>query len=454
VSEFLSVGEPGRQASAASASYLAAIRAAQDDPQQLEQLYQSAVRAHQADQFASDLVACYEAAPANLLYGAWYYRLQAAVHPDQRSLLSTSWFLAAPLSVLLGAIFWLISDLHWTIAANLPYVTLLWSPIAALFIVAFLSLSARQHYPRFALAGVALAVATAYILALALRQPAANQQTYLLLMLAHLPLISACVVGAYVVGWRSTAHDRFAFLTKAVETIGTAGVYGIAGGIFVGLTVAMFQALNVAIPDIFARLLVAGGAGLIPVLAVASVYNPSVGPSEQEFGRGFGKILVILMQALLPLTLIVLVIYLGAIPFNFWQPFANRNVLIIYNALLFAIMGLLIGVTPISAGMWPARYQRFLRAGILLLAVLVIVVSAYALAAIVYRTAQGELTMNRLAVIGWNTINIAILLLLLGKQLRLGNRSWVDAVHSTAGVGVLLYVAWGAFVVLAFPWLF
>jgi hypothetical protein len=122
--------------------------------------------------------------------------------------------------------------------------------------------------------------------------------------------------------------------------------------------------------------------------------------------------------------------------------------------MLFAIMGLLIGVTPISAGMWPERYQRFLRAGILLLAVLVIAVSAYALAAIVYRTAQGQLTMNRLAVIGWNTINIAILLLLIGKQLRLGNRSWVDAIHATAGVGVLLYIAWGAFVVLAFPWLF
>jgi multisubunit Na+/H+ antiporter MnhF subunit len=45
-------------------------------------------------------------------------------------------------------------------------------------------------------------------------------------------------------------------------------------------------------------------------------------------------------------------------------------------------------------------------------------VSLYALSAILYRTIGGSLTMNRLVVIGWNTINIALLLILVVKQLQ------------------------------------
>ena len=39
----------------------------------------------------------------------------------------------------------------------------------------------------------------------------------------------------------------------------------------------------------------------------------------------------------MPLTLIVLVVYLAFIPFRFWEPFQNRDVLIIYNGMLFAV---------------------------------------------------------------------------------------------------------------------
>mgnify|MGYP000299541529 CR=1 FL=1 len=43
------------------------------------------------------------------------------------------------------------------------------------------------------------------------------------------------------------------------------------------------------------------------------------------------------------LTLALLVVYLAFIPFNFRAPFENREVLISYNAMLFAVMALLLG---------------------------------------------------------------------------------------------------------------
>jgi hypothetical protein len=161
------------------------------------------------------------------------------------------------------------------------------------------------------------------------------------------------------------------------------------------------------------------------------------------------------MQALLPLTLVVLIIYVVAIPFNFSEPFNQRDVLIVYNVVLFAIMGLLIGVTPTSSGDYSARYQRFLRAGIIAVAGLMLLVSLYALSAILYRTANDGLTMNRLAVVGWNVVNIGLLVSVLIGQIRArGRGGWVAALHSTARIGTVVYIAWGLLVTLLLPWIF
>ncbi|HEY7835126.1 MAG TPA: hypothetical protein VIG30_16235, partial [Ktedonobacterales bacterium] len=62
-------------ASAPATDYLTAIRAAARDPERLEQLYQTARRAHEVSRFTADLNAVYAEAPDSLLYAAWHYRL-------------------------------------------------------------------------------------------------------------------------------------------------------------------------------------------------------------------------------------------------------------------------------------------------------------------------------------------------------------------------------------------
>ena len=457
---------------AATMDYQPAIRAAERDPRGLEDLYQSARAASGADAFARALEDIYATAPENLLYAAWHERLQRAA-PEEHAAARhpADWRLAVTLSVGLGLALWLLSDPGWTIAGTgrgsggpggVPWLAVLWAPITALFLIAFLALATRAHYARSALIGVGLVAVTAYVVARTLTlntgltsEGAPNlQQTYLALMLLHLPLLSAAAVGLALLGWRSSAEDRFGFLTKSIEVIATAGVAAIAGGIFVGLTYAIFQAIGVEIPDLLVRLLIAGGGGLIPILAVAAVYDPLAAPHAQEFRRGIGKILAILMRALLPLTLLVLAIYLLVIPFNFGQPFNNRGVLIVYNVLLFAIVALLAGVTPIGVEDVPARWRRPLWAGIAALAALAAVISLYALAAILYRTAQDGLTMNRVVVIGWNAINIGLLLLVLYRQARAGREGWIGALHGALRLGTAAYVAWGLALVLALPWVF
>jgi hypothetical protein len=248
--------------------------------------------------------------------------------------------------------------------------------------------------------------------------------------------------------------NRFAFLIKSLEVFILAGLFAIAGGIFVVITSGLFQALSIDLPESVLRLLFAGGGGLIPVLAVAALYNPQADPASQSFDEGLSKVVSLLMRLLLPLTLGVLVIYLGFIPFNFGEPFRNRDVLIVYNAMLFAVMALLVGATPVHTAHVPQRQQAWLRRGLIAAAGLALVVSVYALAAIVYRTVQQDLTPNRLAILGWNIVNIAILVLLLFRQWRPRGGDWAFNARAAFSVGAVVYVFWGVIVILALPWLF
>jgi len=234
----------------------------------------------------------------------------------------------------------------------------------------------------------------------------------------------------------------------------TAGLYLIFGMVLGGITFGMFAALNVEIPDAVMRLILIGGFGLLPTLAIATIYDPASSPAGQDFTQGLSKFIATMMRILLPLLLAVLVVYVFLIPFNFMEPFNQRDVLIVYNALLFAIMGLLMGATPIRPDELEPNMQRWLRNGILAVAILGTLISIYALAAIVYRTFEGGMTINRLAVIGWNAINIGILITLIVKQFKDGQERWVESLQKVFSLGTNFYVIWGVFLVVAIPLLF
>ena len=161
-----------------------------------------------------------------------------------------------------------------------------------------------------------------------------------------------------------------------------------------------------------------------------------------------------MMRLLLPLTLGVLVIYIVVIPFNFFEPFINRDVLIIYNLMLFAIMALLLGAAPISGTDLTPQLQKWLRRGIISVAILAGLISLYALSATIFRTVEGGWTINRLTIIGWNSINILILIWLAIQQFRTTFENWIDSLHSVFSIAATAYMTWGLLVVIVIPWLF
>ena len=435
--------------------YLQEISNNKNNPKQLEALFQAARARHETGQFSADLGACYSGEPDNLLLQAWHYRLQSTLEePRRREGISANWKLAIPLAVFNGLVLWALSDPRLTFIHQVPWLALLAAPITAIFVMAFLALTARKNYRRSLAVGAGLALSVAAAILLAYLVAVRTSEFYLILTVLHLALLAWAGVGMALVGLASDSDNRFAFLMKSLEVFIVGGVYLIAGMAFGGITLGMFQALSVQLPEALVRLIAVGGAGLIPVIAVVTIYNPLAEPKDQDFTQGLSKFIGTMMRLLLPLTMGVLLVYIVVIPFNFFQPFKNRDVLIIYNAMLFAIMGLLVGATPIDLGELSPRLGSALRNGIIAVAILATLVSLYALSAILYRTATGTVTINRLTMTGWNIINIALLVMILIRLLRRSAQPWNERIKSVFSLGAVAYVSWTLFVIVVMPFIF
>ena len=432
------------------------IRKAASDPRELERIYRAALRQGRAGDFEAEILALFEESPGEPVIRAWYYRLQPADETAAAPRRSVNWLLAAPFSILTGLIFWALSDFErGLVMGDVPQLIFWWSPIATMGALVFLALASRSKMARALALGVGLLGAAAYALLLGPgREPDWVSEQYLLLAAIHIPLLSWAALGIFILGRRSTVADRIAFLIKSIEVMITAGLYLIFGMVFGGITIGMFAALGIEPPELWQRLIAAGGIGLLPVLAVASVYDPERPPSDQDFDQGLSRFIGTMMRLLLPLTLGVLVIYIVFIPFNFFEPFENRDLLIVFNLMLFGIMGLLLGATPIRGGELSPELARWLRRGILAVAVLAGLVSLYALSAVIYRTIGGGLTLNRVTVIGWNGINIAILFSLVYAQLKRASGEWIAALHSVFSRAAGVYLVWGLILVFVLPLLF
>ncbi len=436
-------------------SSLQEIRDNKNNPQQLEALFQAARGRREIGQFSADLNACYADEPDNLLLQAWYYRLQSTIEePRRREGISANWKLAIPLAILNGLTLWALSAPGFTFIHEVPWLALLAAPITAGFVIAFLALTARRNYRRSLIVGIGLAIIVTAAILLTYLVAIRTSMDYQILAALHLALLAWAGVGVALVGLVSDNDNRFAFLMKSLEVFIVGGIYLIVGVIFGGITMGMFEALSIQLPEVLIRLIAAGGAGMIPVIAVATIYDPFAKPSNQDFTQGLSKFIGTMMRLLLPLTLGVLVVYIFVIPFNFLQPFKNRDLLIIYNAMLFAIMGLLVGATPIKLGEVSPRLASALRSGIIAISILATLVSLYALSAIIYRTVTGAITINRLTMIGWNVINIALLVLILIRLLKSNAQPWNERIKPVFSLGAVFYVSWSLFVILVMPFIF
>jgi hypothetical protein len=444
-------------------TYSDTIKTLSEDPEQLERLYHEAAEAGQTSAFRQAIDEHYATAPDNLLLAGWHYRLRYAADQVKRFIVEWRW--ALPLAFLNGFLFWWLTDeKRFMIQIGggpsrpqefLPVLFIWGAPLAALFILIYFTLASKKRWQLTAAIAAIPLLAAAYVSVIF---PQAGirpfQEQYLNLTLIHLPLLAWALVGGFFLIRHGDTGSRLRFLVKSVEVILVGGVFAGVLFAFAGITIALFDALNVAFSTVLLRLIFGGGLGVIIVLTPTIIYDPSLPPAEQTLSPGLARLVSAVMQVLLPVTVLVLTIYIAFIPANFRAPFDDRNVLITYNVMLFAVVGLLAGTTALRPNDIAPGRDRWLRRLLIAVAVLTLLVSLYALSAILFRTANDGLTPNRLAFVGWNVINVGLLALILLQQWRARADRWLAGMYRAFRVGTTAYAAWTVVVILAIPWIF
>lgn len=270
--------------------------------------------------------------------------------------------------------------------------------------------------------------------------PEDTADTVVLAML-HLPFWLWGLLGLVYVGtYRRHPERRLRFLRYNGEMLIYTALILIAGGILSGLTIILFQLIDLDIAEWYIRNV--GIYGLVGAPIVATLLATTrYGVSQ--------RIAPIIARIFAPLALVTLVVYLGVLLTRAASPFEDREMLAVLNVVLLAVLALI--VFSISEHQQTSSFMHYVGAGLLGVAV---VLDLIALSAIVTRL-LGGLTPNRLGVLGANVLILVHLALLLYRYVNLlAGKGTLEQIEHAVTWYLALYVGWAALVTFGFPLFF
>lgn len=259
----------------------------------------------------------------------------------------------------------------------------------------------------------------------------------------HVPLFLWCLFGLVFISFDAgDSGKRMAFIRFNGELITMAGLLLITGGILTGITIGLFSAIGMNIEQAYFNYIALPGSTAAPVLAS---YLIRLYPDITR------RIVPVIARVFTPIVLVTLVIYIVTLAFSGIRILEDRNLLILFNVMLVAVMAIIVfSVTELDKN----RDRNIQVMILLILAVVTLVINAVALTAITTRLTYG-LTPNRLVVFITNVL-VFVNLILIAKDLY---RSWFDArrlesVGKTVANYLTVYFLWTVFAIFILPALF
>lgn len=427
----------------------------------LEHLYRQSTKQGQQESFCAAITRILATTDRSPLMDFWGYRLDMLPMDESaqapailHSSTSRLWGRALSLSVLLGLLWSLFSGGRPPVPSPdvaTPLFWLGWAPATTLLIMVFVAAESRFRERR-GIMGIAVLIIVASAL-LSGWMVWGSKGTMPLLVAFHLPFLTWIILGAAAtVRVENCALQRMSFILKSAEALVASGVYFAGAGVFGVLTLGIFNVLGIHFPEVWINRGVALTLGVLPILAIASTYNPRLSPAEQDFSTGPARLMRLLCRLLLAPALAVLAIYvLWFIPRYFWRPFEERAVLLVYNASLAAVLLLMVLVVPHAREELSAAWQRVLRHGTRAICALALILNVYSLSAVVSRTFRLGISPNRHAVIGWNAVTLYLLASILVSQCRSNAPNWIEHFRESFARFLPLVALWVFWVLLAIP---
>jgi hypothetical protein len=153
------------------------------------------------------------------------------------------------------------------------------------------------------------------------------------LVYIHLPIFLWCVLGyAYMNDAYANNEKRINFLKYNGDLLVISVILFLAGMLFTVLTIGLFELIGMNIAEFYVKYIGIWGIGAIPILGTYLINtNPQI----------INKVTPIIAKIFTPLAFINLTIYLTVLISKGKYPHQDRNLLLIYNALLIGVLALI-----------------------------------------------------------------------------------------------------------------
>ncbi len=264
------------------------------------------------------------------------------------------------------------------------------------------------------------------------------------LVYIHLPILLWSILGyAYLGNDFLSKEKRINFLKFNGDLLIMSVIIMLSCILFTVITFGLFNLIGIKIENFYVQYIAIWGMGAIPLFATFMVYNnPNL----------INKITPLIAKIFTPLVFINLFIYLVTLIYTGKYPHNDRNLLLVYNLLLVAVLALIF----FSIAENKIGKENYFSALLLFgLSLLTIIINGIALSAIVFRILELGITPNRMAVLGGNILIFINLIMVFFDLLKVV-RKQSDSIKVEDSIAKYLpvYAVWAAVVVLIIPILF
>lgn len=265
----------------------------------------------------------------------------------------------------------------------------------------------------------------------------------------HPPFFLSCVHmivlfwGAYAFTslrkkWSSNA-SRVSFLRQSGDHLLLIGLIILGGVLFSLLAVGLFALIGFEFSAFYFQHIAPWGLAVVPVLALfILLHNLFL----------VDKVSSLIATLFTPFALLTLVLFSASLPFAEASVFKDRSVLLLFNIILFAILGLIL--FSLSGSKKSSKKKGWVYL-LICLAVVCLIDNIIALSAIGYRMLNFGLSANRLAILGLNVIVSTHLASITVAMIRLKKMKNYQSIENKIGAFFPIYLLWVGCVAFLFP---
>jgi hypothetical protein len=260
----------------------------------------------------------------------------------------------------------------------------------------------------------------------------------------HLPLMLWCLYGLIFIDFSNkNKNKRIDYIRYNGDLAILGAIILIAGGILTGVTMGLFEAIDINIEEFYINYIVIIGLVSAPVVATYII---------NKFPMITHKIAPVIAAIFSPIVLITLVVYLIIILVTGQDLYNDRDFLFVFNLLLLGVMAIIVfSVSETMAN----KKQRWNEIILLALAIITLITDIVALSAIVYRLGEFGFTPNRVAVLGSNLLVFGHLIIIMVDLFKVNFKNKEIKLVETTIAGYLpVYMVWTVIMVFVLPFIF